>query len=129
MFVLATDVLQAIVNKAKNLGLLKLPLTHMGDQNFPVIQYADDTILVMEACPKQPFFLKAVLNSLADSMGLYVNYHKSNIYPINVSDDKMNILCKDFQLQYWEFPFHIFRDTDRDNQTKVGFLFFLDSED
>lgn len=81
LFVLVANLLQAIINKVKTLGLLNLPLPHMGDQDFPIIQYANDMILVMEACPKQLFFLKAILDSFVESTGLHVNYHKSNIYP------------------------------------------------
>lgn len=81
LFVLVANLLQAIINKVKTLGLLNLPLPHMGDQDFPIIQYENDMILVMEACPKQLFFLKAILNSFVESTGLHVNYHKSNIYP------------------------------------------------
>jgi hypothetical protein len=50
----------------------------------------------MEACPRQLFFLKSMLNSFADSTGLHVNYHKSNIYPINVTNQKMEILANTF---------------------------------
>lgn len=57
LFVLVANLLRAIINKAKTLGLLNLPLPHMGDQNFPIIQYANDMIPVMKACPKQLFFL------------------------------------------------------------------------
>jgi hypothetical protein len=38
----------------------------------------------LEACPKQLFFLKAILNSFASATGLKVNYNKSNMFPINV---------------------------------------------
>jgi hypothetical protein len=38
LFVLAVDLLQSIVNKAKDSGLLSLP-----------IEYADDTLMIMEA--------------------------------------------------------------------------------
>jgi hypothetical protein len=88
LFVLAADVLQAVVNKLRDMGLLRLPLEKCG-HDFPIIQYADDTIMIMEACPKHLFFLKAVLNTFAESTGLRVNYHKSIMYPINVSDQKI----------------------------------------
>jgi hypothetical protein len=96
LFVLATDLLQSIVNKACDCGILRLPLSNTCGSDFPIIQYADDTILIMEACPKQLFFLKAMLNSFAESTELHVNYHKSNIYPINVTDQKMKILANTF---------------------------------
>jgi hypothetical protein len=56
LFVLAADLLQSIVNKAKYLGLLRLPIQNGCGQDFPIIQYANDTIMVREACPKQLFF-------------------------------------------------------------------------
>jgi hypothetical protein len=86
LFVLATYLLQSIINKAKNCGILKLPIPLSCGSDFSIIQYADDTILILEACPRQLFFLKAMLNSFADSTWLHVNYNKSNIYPINVSE-------------------------------------------
>jgi hypothetical protein len=105
LFVLASDLLQSIINKARLLNLLKLPLPAIGDQDFPIVQYADDTLLILEACPKQLFFLKAILNSFATSTGLKVNYNKSNMYPINVPSEKMEILSRTLNCQIGEMPF------------------------
>jgi hypothetical protein len=105
LFVLAADLLQSIINKARMRNLLKLPLPDIGEQDFPIIQYADDTLLILEACPKQLFSLKAILNSFASSTGLKVNYNKSNMFPINVSLDKMVILSRTFNCQIGEMPF------------------------
>jgi hypothetical protein len=60
LFVLAADLLQSIINKAKQLNLLKLPLPDRCGQDFPIVQYADDTLFIMEACPKRLFFLKGI---------------------------------------------------------------------
>jgi hypothetical protein len=105
LFVLAADLLQSIVNKARDRGILRLPLPNACGTDFPVIQYADDTILILDACPKQLFFLKAMLNSFAESIGLHVNYHKSNIYPINASDQKLAILANTFPCKVGAMPF------------------------
>jgi hypothetical protein len=66
-----------------------------------------NTLLVLEAYPKQLFVLKALLNSFADLTGLKVNYTISNIYPINVSDEKMEILSMTFNCQIgtYHFPY------------------------
>jgi hypothetical protein len=69
LFVLAADLLQSIINKARDAGL----------------QYVDDTLLIMEACPQQLFALKTILNNFANSTKLKVNYDKYNLVPINVS--------------------------------------------
>jgi hypothetical protein len=85
--------------------LIKLPLPNIGDQDFPIVRYADDTLLILEAYPKQLFFLKAILNSFASSTGLKVNYNKSNMYSINVPSDKMEILSRTLNCQIGEMPF------------------------
>jgi hypothetical protein len=59
----------------------------------------------MEACPKHLFFLKAMLKYFATSTGLHVNYQKSNIYPVNVSDEKMDNHAKTFNCKIGSFPF------------------------
>jgi hypothetical protein len=105
LFVLAADLLQSIINKARLWNLLKLPLPDIGDQDFPIVQYADDTLLILEACPKQLFFLKAILNSFASSTVLKINYNKSNMYSINVPSEKMEILSRTLNCQIGEMPF------------------------
>jgi hypothetical protein len=105
LFVLAVDLLQSIINKARQQNLLQLPLNENCGQDFLIVQYADDTLLIMEACPKQLFFLKAVLNSYATSTGLRVNYNKSSMYPINVCLEKMEILSRTFNCQTGSMSF------------------------
>ena len=46
LFVLGADLLQSVVNELLSRGLLSLPL-QTGDPDFPIIQYADDTILIV----------------------------------------------------------------------------------
>jgi hypothetical protein len=52
LFVLAVDLLQSILDKTKDVGILKLPIRVGYTDDFPIIQYADDTLLIMEACPR-----------------------------------------------------------------------------
>jgi hypothetical protein len=49
IFVLAADLLQAILNKAMNQQLISPPISRAACPEFPVIQYADDTLVVMRA--------------------------------------------------------------------------------
>jgi hypothetical protein len=51
LFVLIADLLQSIVNKARTTRLLRLSIEVGYTDDFPIIQYADDTLLIMEACP------------------------------------------------------------------------------
>lgn len=73
--------------------------------NFPIVQYADGTLVIMEACPRQLYFLKAILNSFVDSTGLKVNFAKSFMVPINVSEGRLDILANTFQCQKGSLPF------------------------
>jgi hypothetical protein len=99
IFVLAADLLQTIINKAKEARVLRLPIDVGYTTNFPIIQYADDTLLIMEACPQQLFVLKEILNTFAYSTGLKVNYSKSSIYPINILNERLSHLAATFNCQ------------------------------
>jgi hypothetical protein len=86
-------------------GLLRLPICVGYISYFPIIPYADDTLLIMEVCPQQLFALKTILNTL-DSIDLKVNYSKSSMVPINnVSHERLQHLASTFQCQARAFPF------------------------
>jgi hypothetical protein len=93
LFVLAVDLLQSIINKAKNAGLLRLPINLRYTSDFPILQYANDTLLIMEVNSQQLMALKSILNTFANSTGLKVNYAKSNMYHINISQEKLQHLA------------------------------------
>jgi hypothetical protein len=105
LFVLVADFLQSLINEAKERGLLRLPINVGYTIDFPVIQYADDTLLVMEACPLQLITLKALLNTYADSLGLKVNYSKLVMVPINISQERLQHLAATFNCQAGSLPF------------------------
>jgi len=92
LFVLAAEILQYIINGLKDKGVLKLPILQPGT-DLPIVQYVDDTLLIMQADARQLFCLKTILNSFAASTGLVVNFEKSLLMPINVSNEKMMILA------------------------------------
>jgi len=48
LFVTAADFLQSMINKALQMGLLRLPIPLNCSRDFPMIQYADDTLIIME---------------------------------------------------------------------------------
>ena len=105
LFVLAADFLQVLMNKAKDLGLLKLPIPLDSDKDFPVLQYADDTLIIMEGDPRQLFMLKTVLQNFSQSTGLKVNYSKSQMLPINISETRLELLAQTFGCSKGTLPF------------------------
>lgn len=74
-------------------------------QDFPILQYADDTLIIMEGCPTQLSHLKALLGDFATSTGLKVNYSKSMLVPINIAMDKTNLLAQSFGCMVGSLPF------------------------
>lgn len=59
LFILVADILQQIILEASTLQHVHHPLCP--DLPCPVLQYADDTLIIMEACPMQLSHLKTVL--------------------------------------------------------------------
>ena len=104
LFVLAAELLQYVVNDAFHQGLFTLPIPQPTN-DFPIIQYADDTILLLEADVSQLLHLKGILQNFATSTGLVVNYAKSSMIPINVHPDKLAVLASTFGCAIGSMPF------------------------
>ena len=74
LFVLAADLLQTLVNHMLRSGVLSLPI-ESHDPDFPIVQYADDTLLIVPAVDSQLLALKEMLQDFHASTGLQVNFH------------------------------------------------------
>jgi hypothetical protein len=61
--------------------------------------------MLLQADGRQLVFLKALLHTFAESTGLHVNYRKSQMYPINVCQDKMTRLANTFGCDVGSMPF------------------------
>jgi len=70
-----------------------------------VIQHADDTLLVLEGDTRQLFFLKSMLNTFYEATGLRVNLRKSMMLPININEERFDLLAKTFGCSKGSFPF------------------------
>jgi hypothetical protein len=56
--------------------------------DFLVVQYADDTLIIMLACNNQVITMKCILEKYAASTRLQINFHKSSLIPIILSDER-----------------------------------------
>lgn len=70
-------------------NLIKAPLQRHSCPDFHVIQYADDSVLIMPACLSQLHHLKNLLMHFTAYTGLRVNFDKSMMGPINTNHNKM----------------------------------------
>lgn len=79
-----------------------LPQAHL---DFQIVQYADDTLFLVQADSSQLTCLKALLNTSADSIGLSVNYSKSQMIPINLTPQRAESSAVTFGCQLGSLPF------------------------
>lgn len=105
LFVLAADFLQTILNDAMQKDIIKAPIMSTSCPDFPILQYADDTLIIMQACPAQLQHLKALLDLFSKAYGLKVNFQKSNLLPINIPEEEIKNLSRILQCQLGTFPF------------------------
>ena len=90
--------MQSVVNQMLQQGLVSLPIPS-NDPDLPIVQYADDTLLIVQADETQLLALKNMLITFSKSIGLKVNFHKSCIFPINVAPDEAIRLAAVFGCQ------------------------------
>lgn len=82
LFIIVADVLQRLIRNAFTLGKLSHPLSPTTP--CPVLQYADDTLIICKADAGAASHLKLVLDDFATATGLAINFHKSCFIPMNV---------------------------------------------
>ena len=70
-----------------------------------MVQYADDTILVMPTCPVQATRMKSILEDYAAFVGLKINFHKFTLIPINVDQHQAVDLANIFGCSIGSMPF------------------------
>ncbi|XP_072150095.1 uncharacterized protein [Setaria viridis] len=82
LFLVITDLLHRMVVH-QEVGPLHLLID---DLHCAVIQYADDTLILVWTEEDQVQWLKQVLDSFAAATGLHINYHESTFVPLHVDD-------------------------------------------
>ena len=60
IFAITTDLLLSLFNDASCHEKLNLPITLSYTSDFPVLQYVDDTLIIMESCRNQLNALKSL---------------------------------------------------------------------
>jgi len=104
LFVLVVDILQSIVKKFWLMGVLTHPISNNFGGDFPILQYADDTLLILPGDARTVFNLKFLLRSFSDC-GLHVNFSKSFLVPINMTNNRAQHLAQTFGCQLGSMPF------------------------
>jgi hypothetical protein len=87
---------------ASNQGHLQHPI--VDSLPCPVLQYADDTWLVVKASHDQLLHLKLLLDSFSSFTGLHINFDKSTFVPIGLSSELASSMTQIFGCQVSSFP-------------------------
>ena len=103
LYVLGGDLFQSILNRALAEGRLHLPIPISG--NYPIIQYADDTLVVLPAEKEQLMVFKESLELFASITGLKINYHKYSLIPINLEPGEESDMAEVLNCQIASMPF------------------------
>ena len=82
---------------------MPIPLNH--SQDFPILQYADYTLIIMEAKDDLLAALKDILHLFSLSIGLKVNFSKSMLVPINMEPESSLSLAQSFGCTLGSLPF------------------------
>ena len=102
LFIIVADVLQRLILQASANGLLSHPI----DPSIPcpVLQYADDTLIILQDDLDQLQTLKSILLDFSNTMGLVINFHKRTFAPIHVDPDLASQLAASFGCAVASFP-------------------------
>jgi hypothetical protein len=96
------DVLKSMLQNACVNGLLHHPFIE--NLPCPVLQYANDTIIIVRSSEDVIRNLKVVLDSFSMATGLQINYHKSTFAPIHVDPQFSNFLASILGCPVAAFP-------------------------
>jgi hypothetical protein len=105
-YIFGFDLLQSAVNDMVHQGTLFRPI-ETNDADFLIVQYADDTLLILPTDKEQLLALKETLQKFSSSTGLKINYDKSYMVPINVSEERIKQLAVDLGVGWGECLSHI----------------------
>ncbi|KAF8733580.1 hypothetical protein HU200_014885 [Digitaria exilis] len=102
LFIIIADVLQRLIQQASRNGLLQHPL----DLSLPcpVLQYADDILILIQGSAQAMGTLKSILDAFSMATGLTINYHKSTFVPMHIDDMLASEMASTLGCSISQFP-------------------------
>lgn len=89
LFLIVADVLQRLIRQD---GVMRHPLVPHAPA--VVLQYADDTLIVMRACEAGAARLRQILDMFAEATGLRINFSKSMLVPVHVEQATQELVVR-----------------------------------
>ena len=88
LFDLAGDVLSIMIERAVDSGLIRGLSDDLLEKGVSILQYADDTILLLQNNLEQARNLKFILCLFEQMPGLKINFHKSEVYFLGINQQE-----------------------------------------
>jgi hypothetical protein len=103
-FNLVGDVLSRMLDKAARAGLVKGLLHDFREGGILSLQYADSTILFSSSDTSHLTNLKQILLWYEQISGMRINFHKSEVTPMNLDDELIHAVSHIFSCPIGKFP-------------------------
>ncbi|MCH79641.1 LINE-1 reverse transcriptase like, partial [Trifolium medium] len=105
LFLLVAEGLGGVMRKAVELNLFKGFMVGREGVVVSHLQYADDTLCIGEASLQNLWTLKAILRGFEMASGLKINFWKSCLLGVNVTEDFLDLGCSFLNCKRGEVPF------------------------
>lgn len=98
------DALDAMLQSAKRRGRLKGLVPHLVEGGLTHLQYADDTVIMIQNTEKDILNLKFILYCFERMSGMKINYHKSEVFVIGGDQRQKEEIAAKLNCKLGEFP-------------------------
>ncbi|XP_028104944.1 uncharacterized protein LOC114303962 [Camellia sinensis] len=106
LFNIVAEGLNILIERAKELGLVKGASVGPTELKFSHLQFADDSIIFCEAVRGELVHIKRILRCFEVLSGLKINFHKSLLCGVGVPDGEVNQFTSIFNCRSQKLPFN-----------------------
>lgn len=104
LFNLVVDALSVLIKEAQRCGVIKGIVPHLQENGIAILQYADDTVFLLEEGDKNARNLKFILCLFEQMSGLKINFLKSEVFSLGAAEEHANMYGEIFTCQPGVLP-------------------------
>ena len=93
LFNVAVEALNVLIERAVHLGIVRGVEVGVDKVRVSHLQFADDTILFCDSSLEEVSNFKMILRCFELMSGLRINFHKSLVFGIGVSEETLNMVA------------------------------------
>jgi hypothetical protein len=114
-----------MITSAQRNGLIKVLADNLVEHGVAILQYADDTILLLQHDMEGARNLKLLLYIFETMSGLKINFEKSETMLVLEDTEKLNEYVELFNFQKGSWPIHYLGTPVCARRTSVAEMHFL----